>query len=104
MLSGCIAVLILWINQKKIRAKTTLSFKNWIALFIAFFWSGQLAVLLQKQAISNIPSKNNGDEVKLANNLNLNQWSIIAVFGILYAFTLTWIEFYKIPIRQRVTL
>jgi len=105
MLSGSIGLLILWINRKKIRAKTALSFKNWVAVFVAFFWSRQLAILLQKSiyTIANIKSRHNGDEVNLAKHLNLNPWSIITLLGVLSAVILSWIVFYIIPKHQRFT-
>ncbi|TRW23984.1 hypothetical protein FMM05_12565 [Flavobacterium zepuense] len=105
MLSGSIGLLILWLNRKKIRAKTALSFKNWVAVFVAFLWSRQLAILLQKivYTIANIQTKNKGDEVNLAKHLNLNPWSILTVLGVISAIILIWIVFYIIPKQQRFT-
>ena len=105
ILSGSIGVLILWLNRKKIRAKTALTFKNWVAVFVAFFWSRQLAILLQKivYTIASVHNNNNGDEDKLAKDLNLHPWSIITILGVISAIILTWIVFYIIPKQQRFT-
>ena len=102
---GSAGVLILWLDRHKIRTKTALTFKNWVTVFVAFLWSRQLAVLLQKivYTATGMQSKNGGDEGKVANYLHLNKWSIVSVLAALSAIILTWIVFYIISKPQRFT-
>lgn len=105
MITGTTGVIILWLGRKKIRAKDTLSFKNWLTVLLAFFWSRQLGNLLLKTVHSIIsPHRiSRGDETFIAKRLNLNEWSIITVLGVISALILTWIVFYIIPKQQRFT-
>ena len=75
-------VLILWIRKQYLYASTI---SHWICLFLTFFWMRQptnLVVWVLKKPI-NLNNAYRGDEIKLAQYLNLPLGSIIWITGIL---------------------
>ena len=103
MITGSLGVLWLWYYRKKIRTETELSVKQWFGVLIAFFWSRQLAILLQKIVNYVMCRNSRGDEERIAYHLQVNQWILITLWGIIGAAILSWVVFYIIPKQQRFT-
>lgn len=103
IITGTLGFVLLWTRRKKILARGSLRLREWFFLFLAFFWSRQLANFLTGAYYFMRGGKSSGDEDTIARYLNLPNW-IIEGAGALVAFILIlWIIFFVIPKQQRLT-
>lgn len=104
ILTGSIGALLLWFRRKDIIA-TGISFKQWIFVFLAFFWSREVFNLLGSipAYVSGRGANLHGDEPKLAKMLGWPSWSVALLFAFMGAVTLLWVIFYIIPKKERLT-
>ena len=104
ILIGSLGLLIAFFNRKKFSGET-LSFKNWLVIFIALFWLRQpvnyIFDLLVAVRQGSFPRRN--DEAVLARYLALDSWSISFVLAII-GLVLVWIVYEKfIPGQEKTT-
>jgi hypothetical protein len=104
MLTGTIGILILYLRRKKITAAGMKGI-DWLAVFLALFWSRQLAnFILVLLAYFMFGDFNHfGDEEKISHYLNLYPITINLITGIPAALILLWTVFVIIPKQQRFT-
>ncbi|MEI6593966.1 MAG: hypothetical protein WCO28_00275 [Bacteroidota bacterium] len=105
LLSSIIGLTLLIIFRKKISIKESLSFTNWLDVFIALFilrQSANMVVALGSSILISNPH-HRGDEFKIAYTFGLNPWSIVIASGIVGLLALAWIIFRIIPISERFT-
>jgi hypothetical protein len=103
MIFGTAGLLFLRFGRKKIRASQQLTFTNCTFVLLAFFWSREPAILLQKIYYVAIGHQERGDEEKIARHLHLNEWSVITILGITGTIILIWVTFFIVPLQQRFT-
>lgn len=103
MITGTIGFLVLWFRRKKLKDHECLTATTWLLVLLAFFWSRQPAILLQKIYYTLIGYHGRGDEENIARHLHLNEWSVISIWGLVGAIILFWVTFYVIPLKLRLT-
>ncbi|RRA95777.1 hypothetical protein [Paenimyroides viscosum] len=103
--TGTLGLLLLLYNRKKIISLKKLKIIHWFYIFLSLFWLRQtfnFITLITKYFIKGRYSKQM-DEIKLARNLDIHDFSILiptAFIGLLVAF---YIIFKYIPYNQRFT-
>lgn len=103
--TGTLGLVLLFIFKKEIFKFEKLSFKYWIFIFLSLFWLRQTAnffMWIIGYLLTGRFSKK-GDEIRLANLLDIPIWSIIlptAILGITVALITVFIF---IPLKQRFT-
>ncbi len=105
MASGSLGLLLLFLFCRTIENTSSLSFLQWGLIFITLFWLRQLANLCVWYGMyfTKGSFSESGDEIGLANDLNLPSWSIITITGIMGAIVLALVVFKFIPREQRNT-
>lgn len=103
MLTGTLGFILLWINRRKISYR--LSAWQWTFVFLAFFWSRQVAIFFQKITfrLFSIKTKMTGDEERIAHHLDINEWLPISAWAFLGTLVLIIVTFIYIPKQQRFT-
>ncbi|WP_405370384.1 hypothetical protein [Nonlabens sp. Asnod2-A12] len=100
MLFGTIGFLLLYFNNSD-----KFKFKNWIAVYLAYFWSREvfifLSLVITRLLTGQIPLQS--DEVVIAYYLKIPLLLPAAIFGLLGIIVLTYTTFNKIPIEHRFT-
>jgi hypothetical protein len=105
MLTGTIGLCFLLIFQKSFYKINNLTFGQWLTIFVSLFWLRQTAnfcVWMGKYFLSGEISSR-GDEICIANYLNLPVLSVISTTACIGALVLALITFKFIPDRQRIT-
>jgi hypothetical protein len=105
MLTGTLALLTLYISQKKTKEVKQLSVSRWILVFLALFWLRPLVNLIVwvSSYFINGTFSEQGDELHLALYLDLLHWSLLTLCAAMGTFVLTLILVNFIPERQRIT-
>lgn len=85
ILTGTFGLLLLIFYKKKYITTEKITFYAWIMIFLALFWLRQSANLISALGNYLIYDSNqiNGDEMRLANYLEINIWSIQIITGII---------------------
>jgi hypothetical protein len=100
ILTGSMGLFILLLRRKKV-----FDWKNWVAVFLAYFWAREVYMFLflgfDWMVKGSIP--NAGDEVRIANYLNLPPFSIAAILGAIGIILLIYVTFKIIPLKDRLT-
>lgn len=102
IVTGTLGLILLLYQRKKIIQKG-LQFYEWIVVFLTFFWSRQLGILIQKVVYYVIEHRGRGDEEKIARYLNINQWVPALTTGIIAFAILFYVVFRILPAKQRFT-
>lgn len=105
MLTGSIGLGYILIHKEKFTSRNALSFPQWLWIFIALFWLRQptnLAVWLGKYLLNDF-SFQRGDEIQLALEYLLPYWAIICFTGIVGFLVASYISFFIIPKKERMT-
>jgi hypothetical protein len=100
MLFGTIGVLILYFRKKR-----RFKFLDWLAVFLAYFWSREVFIFLSLSLkfLINGTIAISSDEAVIAHYLETPLLVPAAIFGCLGIMILTYVTFMKIPIRKRFT-
>ncbi|MEO6612750.1 MAG: hypothetical protein ABIT05_08730 [Chitinophagaceae bacterium] len=105
MLTGTIGLICLFIFRRSFQKSTSLSFRQWVFIFIALFWLRQtvnyfvwISTYIFTGQFSDLT-----DEIHIANYLQLPGWTIPALTAVLGAIVLTIILLKFIPIKKRLT-
>ncbi len=100
VLTGSIGLFILLLRRKKV-----FGWKNWVAVFLAYFWAREVYMFLflgyDLLISGTMPTA--GDEVRIAGYLNLHPFSIAAILGTIGTVLLIYVTFKIIPIEHRLT-
>lgn len=104
MITGTVGALLLWYRRKKIKV-TGLNLKNWILVFLAFFWSREVFNFLGSIPfyLNGRGANMRGDEPRIAHMLSLPYWSVALLFALMGGVALLWVTFYIIPRKERLT-
>jgi len=104
MLTGTIGFMLLWFRRKKIAAYG-MKFTDWLCVFLAFFWSRQLANFILASINYIVYSKPSvhGDEARLSLYYNLPWLTLNAVTATIAGILLIWVVFFIIPKLHRLT-
>ena len=105
LLTGSIGFLVIFINRKKYYSANELSVGQWFWIFIALFWLRQTTILstwIGGYWLNGYFS-HGGDEVKLAKDILLPDWTILVGTGLIGFGVLGWIAFKVVPLGQRFT-
>jgi len=105
LFTGSIGLSLLYFYRKKIIFLEKLNMIHWFYIFLALFWLRQTAnfVLWTTKYLTHGYLSQQMDEVKLALNLGIPEWSIIFPTAILGFFITILVIFGYIPIKQRFT-
>jgi len=104
ILTSIIGLIILIIYRRKISIKESLSFINWLAVFIALFILRQTANMFVGFGILLFTSRMpHGDEFGISWMIGLNPWALDIITGVIGLLFLAWIIFRIIPISERFT-
>jgi hypothetical protein len=105
ILIGTVGITWLIIKRKSYQDKRSLTFFQWLAIFLSLFWLRQTLNFLFSIAklISTGLAPERGDEIKMAKYLNLPVNSISCITGIIGLTLLCAVVFNFIPKQQRLT-
>lgn len=105
MFTGTLGFLFVFYQRKKIQNANTLSFSQWIIIFLSLFWLRQLANLVTWVAGYFFKGRFplNGDEIGLAIHLGLPMGSISIITALIALGLLIFIIFKILPVNIRVT-
>ena len=105
ILTGTLGVILLFISRKSYSQIDKLSFLQWSLIFASLFWLRQVANLFTWILFYFIRGRFgiHGDEIKLAEYLNLPNWSIIFLTALIGATVLIIVMFKFIPKKVRFT-
>jgi hypothetical protein len=105
ILTGLIGLILVLIYRRSFLSATRLSFRQWVMIFLTFFWSREIfnLVMWTGHNIMKGEVSYRMDEVRLAMYCNLPYWLIIAIAGSIGALVLLTVFFKFIPRRQRLT-
>lgn len=105
MLTGSIGLGYILIHKEKFTSQNALSFPQWLWIFMALFWLRQptnLMIWIGKYLYYGRLSYTS-DEVELAIRYHLSLWSIICATGIVGFLVASYISFFIIPKKERLT-
>ena len=105
ILTGTIGLIFLFLFRKSFENVTKLSFKQWFFIFLSLFWLRPTANFVGWIGRYIVTGKHchGMDEFFIANDLNLPEWTIATVTGIIGAIVLSVIIFKFVPQKQRLT-
>jgi hypothetical protein len=105
MITSVVGLILLFTYRKSFTAKSELSFKQWILIFISLFWLRQPANLFMGLGEYVLTGKfpPGFDEIKISQYLNLPNGFILVLTAILGLIILSVVIFMFIPPRQRNT-
>ena len=105
ILTSIIGLLLLYFNRKKIKSLGNLTIFHWIYIFMSLFWLRQTAnfTLWIAKYLINGRFPNKMDEIKLARNLEIPEWSIIFPTAVIGFIITIYVIITYIPIKQRFT-
>lgn len=103
IITGTLGFLLLWFNRKKIGYKLTLL--QWSFVFMAFFWSRQVANFFIGLYFLAIRGEwtSQGDETNISEYFRLPIWSLNAITATIAIVLLLIVVFKLIPKQQRFT-
>lgn len=103
--TGVLGLFLLYINRKRIKSLEKLKTIHWIYVLLSLFWLRQTAnfvMWIRTYFIRGRFSKSM-DEIKLARNLEMHEWSIIFPTAVLGFLITVYVIFRYIPLHQRFT-
>ena len=103
--TGILGLFLLYINRKTIKSLEKLKTIHWIYVLLSLFWLRQTAnfvMWIRAYFIRGSFSKSM-DEIKLARNLEIHEWSIIFPTAVLGFLITVYVIFRYIPLHQRFT-
>jgi hypothetical protein len=104
MMTGTIGFAMILLFRKTFQTALSLSFLQWVIIFIALFWlrqSANLVVEIGYRFKGHLSIQ--GDEIKLARYLQIPDWSISLLTAVIGVVILAIIIFKFIPNQQRLT-
>lgn len=105
MLTGTLALIILFRQRKQIRVQDNLNRVQWILVFLCLFWLRQpfnfCEAGIHFLTTGQLPL--NGDEVMLARHFKWNNWLLLSLSAFIGFVILVWVLFYLLPLRFRLT-
>lgn len=105
LLTGTIGLLLLMRYRRSFLSTTRLSFRQWLFLFLSFFWLRQIINLICWLGYYLLRGQFSyrADEIVLARHLGLPFWSLISTTGVISAIILAIVVFRFVPVSQRFT-
>ena len=105
MLTGTLGIALLFLTRKSYNQIENLSILQWIMIFMSLFWLRQIANMFTWVLFFFINGKFGvrGDEIKIAQYLELPKWSVLLSTAIIGAFVLWQVIFRFIPEKVRFT-
>ncbi|WCM42097.1 hypothetical protein MG290_00015 [Flavobacterium sp. CBA20B-1] len=104
IITGTLGLLLLYFNRKKISSEK-LKTAHWFYIFLSLFWLRQtfnfIIVVTKYFMNGRYPKKM--DEIKIARNLDINDFSILIPTAFIGIFVTLFIIFKYIPYHQRFT-
>lgn len=104
IITGTVGLWLLWFRRKKINSRNYLKFHEWLFVFLAFFWSRQLAnCLFGIFYLINGKDSSWSDEGNIAAYLDVSHWAIDIPGAALATIAILWVVFKIIPLQERFT-
>lgn len=105
MLVGSLGLLLIYSNRMSFQNATSLSFKQWILIFLSLFWLRFSFNFLQSipRWIERGALTGRSDEIRMARHLEWPSWSVTLLFATIGFLVLALIIYRIVPKKQRLT-